>query len=265
MHVARATLIAGFAAAASAVPSNPFLSPRALTCPVSEVSCSGGSTDSCCVPDNGILVLSVQWLTGYCASNSCNISPPNFWTIHGLWPDNCNGEQVGNCDKSRQYSDVAERLQAFDPSLFNTLQPVWPSFKGSDMSSYDAFWSHEWQKHGTCYSPATPSVISRMFCFHNAREGQDVATFMSYTYELYRTYSLDTALANAGITPGGSYALTDIDNAITSAYPNIQASYTCTQDGNLSEVHLGLFATPKGALTGPSTGDSNTCSGNVNY
>ncbi|RKO88173.1 ribonuclease T2-like protein [Blyttiomyces helicus] len=259
MHPVRATLIAGLTAAASAVPSNWFLSPRALTCPASEVSCSSASTDSCCVPDNGILVLSVQWLTGYCASNSCNINPPNFWTIHGLWPDDCSGNQVGNCDDSRQYTDVAQQIQAFNPTLFKTLERVWPSFKGESLSAYDGFWSHEWQKHGTCYSPATPS------CFNNARTGEDVATFMSYAYHLYQTYSLDAALSKAGITPGGSYQLTDIDNAITSAYPNIQAAYLCTQDGNLSEVHLGLFATPKGAVTGPSTGDSNTCSGTVNY
>ncbi|RKO90419.1 hypothetical protein BDK51DRAFT_31534 [Blyttiomyces helicus] len=84
MHSVHAILIAGLAATASAVPSsNPFLSPRALTCPATEVSCSSDSTDSCCVPDNGILVVSVQWLTGFCPSNSCNINPPSVWTIPG--------------------------------------------------------------------------------------------------------------------------------------------------------------------------------------
>ncbi|RKO86462.1 ribonuclease T2-like protein, partial [Blyttiomyces helicus] len=156
MHATRAILFAALAATVSCFPSTkaPFLTARVSgSCSASDVSCS--VQDSCCVPDNGILVLSVQWLTGYCASNSCNIQAPSNWTLHGLWPDDCSGNQVGFCDQSRQYTDVAQRVQSFDNNLYQQLLSSWVSFKGSDTDSYNTFWSHEWQRHGTCFSPAS--------------------------------------------------------------------------------------------------------------
>ncbi|CAE7777072.1 unnamed protein product [Symbiodinium microadriaticum] len=60
------------------------------------------------------------------------------WTIHGLWP--------------RGVRDCANT--ALDVSTLSGLQPQlvsqWPSCLPS--SEAEAFWQHEWQKHGTCFS-----------------------------------------------------------------------------------------------------------------
>jgi ribonuclease I len=58
------------------------------------------------------------------------------WTLHGLWPssNDCSGPP-------------------FDPnaisSIESDLEAKWPSCYGKG-GGEDDFWSHEWEKHGTC-------------------------------------------------------------------------------------------------------------------
>ena len=57
-------------------------------------SCQNTSviTNTCCSPTPGGLVLQAQYWdtnTGYEKENQ--LLPKNSWTIHGLWPDNCDG------------------------------------------------------------------------------------------------------------------------------------------------------------------------------
>eukprot|EP00310_Coccolithus_braarudii_P009686 CAMPEP_0183360750 /NCGR_PEP_ID=MMETSP0164_2-20130417/56052_1 /TAXON_ID=221442 /ORGANISM="Coccolithus pelagicus ssp braarudi, Strain PLY182g" /LENGTH=156 /DNA_ID=CAMNT_0025535175 /DNA_START=131 /DNA_END=601 /DNA_ORIENTATION=- len=57
-------------------------------------------------------------------------------TIHGLWPqwaDSCGGPAFDESQIS---------------SILSQMQTDWPSCVGS--SSNEQFWSHEWEKHGSC-------------------------------------------------------------------------------------------------------------------
>ena len=97
---------------------------------------------------------SVQWLghspearicstvlTGCCA-HFCR----NDFTIHGLWPDYNDGSYPSFCTKTK-----------FNPSKVDDLLPElkaeWPTYaaKGGD-----AFWKHEYEKHGTCSTATFP-------------------------------------------------------------------------------------------------------------
>ena len=60
------------------------------------LSCSSGAqankTDSCCVETYGGLVLATQFWDVYTGFESQGqVLPKDSWTIHGLWPDFCNG------------------------------------------------------------------------------------------------------------------------------------------------------------------------------
>jgi hypothetical protein len=56
-------------------------------------------TDSCCTETFGGLVLSTQFWNTYTGLESQGqVLPKNTWTLHGLWPDFCNGSYTQYCD-----------------------------------------------------------------------------------------------------------------------------------------------------------------------
>jgi hypothetical protein len=56
-------------------------------------------TDSCCTETFGGLVLSTQFWNTYTGFESQGqVLPKNTWTLHGLWPDFCNGSYTQYCD-----------------------------------------------------------------------------------------------------------------------------------------------------------------------
>jgi hypothetical protein len=56
-------------------------------------------TDSCCTETFGGLVLSTQFWNTYTGLESqSQVLPKNTWTLHGLWPDFCNGSYTQYCD-----------------------------------------------------------------------------------------------------------------------------------------------------------------------
>ena len=66
------------------------------------------------------------------------------WCIHGLWP---------------QYSDNSYptfcRKVEFDPKLLEPIMMDLNEYWHSDRGDNDTFWSHEWEKHGSCYFSKT--------------------------------------------------------------------------------------------------------------
>lgn len=107
-------------------------------------SCQNTSavSDTCCFNAPGGALLQTQfWDT------SPPSGPTNSWTIHGLWPDNCDGTYEANCDSSRAYTNITQILQSFGQTdLLNYMNTYWTSNSGTN----EAFWEHEWGKHGTC-------------------------------------------------------------------------------------------------------------------
>tara|TARA_Y100000813_G_C23955137_1_gene254552 strand:+ start:27 stop:479 length:453 start_codon:yes stop_codon:yes gene_type:complete len=87
----------------------------------------------------------------------------NKWVIHGLWPQNSKSDYPQYC------KDVT-----FDPSLLDPikseLNKCWYSYTGDN----DAFWEHEWKKHGSC-------------CFTELNEYQ----YFNTTLDLYKKATLD--------------------------------------------------------------------------
>lgn len=143
------------------------------TCSNTQLSCSGSSTNTCCFNTPGGLFQQVQfWDTNPVTG------PTDSWTIHGLWPNNCDGTYSTSCDKSRAYTDITTLLEdAGKTDTLSAMQTYWLSNSESD----EKFWEHEWSTHGTCISTLKPS------CYTDYSTGDEAVDFFVTTVDLFQT------------------------------------------------------------------------------
>lgn len=99
-------------------------------------------------------------------------------TVHGLWPDNCDGTYQQFCDTSRQSTDITGVLTKFGKTeLLSYMQIYWKDYQGND----ETFWEHEWNKHGTCISTFDST------CYPNYQTNQEIPDFFQKTVDLFKT------------------------------------------------------------------------------
>ncbi|KAI7823039.1 ribonuclease T2 [Gamsiella multidivaricata] len=234
----------------SAVPLNHSVLSRRATCSADVLSCSSSGIDSCCLPSMGLLLLVQQWYDG--------LGPSNEFTMHGLWPDTCTGGQGPStgCDAKRIYDNVETRLQNYPgaPSGFlDQMNTYWSSYKGDN----NAFWAHEWSKHGTCVSNLAPT------CTSNYVQDQDVYSYFSKALALRSQYNLYQALAAAGINPGSNPNVADMHSAITKAF-GVDAQINC-DSGVLSEIWLFFHVKNSDQYVPTAPLSKGSCSGSISY
>ncbi|PYH87421.1 hypothetical protein BO71DRAFT_489584 [Aspergillus ellipticus CBS 707.79] len=209
------------------------------TCPSdSPLSCSSSSTEaSCCYNSPGGSLLQTQFWD-YDPSDG----PTDSWTIHGLWPDNCDGSYQEYCDDSREYSNITEILEAQNRTeLLTYMQEYWPDYEGADED--ETFWEHEWNKHGTCINTIEPS------CYTDYYAQEEVGDFFQQVVDLFKDLDSYTALSNAGITPSDSetYKLSDIQDALAAIHDGYTPYIECEDDA-LSELYY--YFNVKGSAIG---------------
>jgi len=143
------------------------------SCSNTQLSCVGSSSNTCCFNTPGGLFQQVQfWDT------NPSTGPDDSWTIHGLWPNNCDGTYSESCDTSRAYKDITTLLKnAGDTSTLDYMQTYWVS----DDESNEAFWDHEWETHGTCISTLDPS------CYTDYTTGEEAVDFFTTVVSLFKT------------------------------------------------------------------------------
>lgn len=227
-----------------------LLSPRSLynesnlnhTCAIEQsvLSCSASAdpskVDSCCSETFGGLVLSTQfWDTHTGLESSGQLLPLNSWTLHGLWPDFCNGSFTQYCDLSRQYdpnpsprtTNGQPNGTVISPYTGPSVDTFLPPFGKYDLLAYmnkywvsqgspnPSFWAHEFSKHATCYSTFDLPCYGPQYVEH-----EDVIDFFQTAVLYYERLPTYTWLANAGIVPSNTtkYSLADIQSALTTAY-----------------------------------------------
>lgn len=165
-------------------------------------SCTGTSYD--------FFLLVTQWDITECSCCFSCTSTNQFFTMHGLWPNDSDGDYPCNC------SDVP-----FDPSaiqsIITSMNTYWLSLNGPSQS----FWEHEWSKHGTCASDIFPDQLSYFTGALQARQKYDVVA----------------ALARANLSPSNTVGFTmqQFKNAVATAYgaaPAVQ----CDQNGNIETI-----------------------------
>ncbi|KAJ7492414.1 ribonuclease T2-like protein [Mycena latifolia] len=200
--------------------------------------------NTCCSPTPGGLVLQTQFWSTYTGLEKKGQNlPKGSWTIHGLWPDNCDGSFAQYCDLSRQYDPAPSA--GVPPYTGPGVDTFIKEFGRLDMLEYmenywinqgapnKDFWAHEFSKHATCTSTFDVACYGPSY-----KKNQDVIDFFDAVIRAFHQYPTFDMLASFGIVPSNktSYSLTTIQNALksqTAALPYLGCSHNGTV---LSEV-----------------------------
>lgn len=159
--------------------------------------------NTCCFLPAGQILQTQFWDT------QPDTGPSDSWTIHGLWPDNCDGSFPARCDPSRAYPDIEQILSSGGASASETLgymRTFWKDGGGHD----EALWRHEWGKHGTCVSSLDPR------CYGGGGGGgyrprEEAVDFFQTTVGLFRRLPTYRWLADAGIHPSAGVSTYGLD------------------------------------------------------
>lgn len=163
--------------------------------------------DICCMDDSWVLrkhaewnklILVHQWPVTVCkmAEKQCE-QLPNYWTLHGLWPDK---SEMCNDSWPFDLSNIQDLLEDMNKWWPNILHPN---------CSY--FWKHEWIKHGTC--------AASLSCLDSQHK------YFSKVLDLYSSVDLNSVLEKYGIKPSKTYKVKEIKDAVFNAFgiiPKIQ-------------------------------------------
>ncbi|KAI9679747.1 MAG: ribonuclease T2-like [Caeruleum heppii] len=197
-----------------------------VSCPNPQLSCQNTTAvaDTCCFnAPGGQLLLTQFW------NAAPDIGPTTSWTVHGLWPDKCDGTYEAYCDPARELkTDAATIIQSFGKTeLLNYMRTYWKSNDNDD----DGFWTHEFDKHGTCISTYEPQ------CYTGYTPQEEVVGYFEKTVDLFKTLNTYQILAASGILPSTTktYTSAEIQAAIAKTRGGREVTIGCSS-GALREV-----------------------------
>ncbi|KAH7916454.1 ribonuclease T2 [Hygrophoropsis aurantiaca] len=182
------------------------------------------AVDTCCTEYPGGLILQTQFWDTDVAD-----SPADSWTIHGLWPDNCDGTYTEDCDPSRDYTNITALLTTQNAtSTLDYMEQYWLNDDGTSQE----LWEHEWATHGTCYSTLEPSCLPS-----GSPAGAEAVAFFETVVRLFQTLPTYTWLAEAGITPtsDSTFTLEELLSALEAGSGGYTPALSC-DDGALDEI-----------------------------
>ncbi|KAK2732659.1 ribonuclease T2-like [Myotisia sp. PD_48] len=206
-NAAPTNLIAGSLLASSQLILGASAEPR--QCSIGgDLSCHNSTIveDTCCFNTPGGLLLLTQFWDA-----DPGTGPADSWTIHGLWPDNCDGSYEQYCDRSREYHNITKILKKQQRTeLLDYMSMYWKDYQGDD----ENLWEHEWNKHGTCISTLETK------CYSGYIPQEEVADYFQKSVDLFKGLNTYKILADAGIVPHSSktYTLGELEDAITGSF-----------------------------------------------
>ncbi|KAK3671444.1 Ribonuclease T2 precursor (RNase T2) [Recurvomyces mirabilis] len=206
------------------IPAPHHLEPYA-TCSNPQLSCHVNPIPDnlCCFNHPGGALLQTQFWDTHPVTG-----PQDSWTIHGLWPDNCDGTYEANCDDERAYRNISAILKSSGANgLLDFMQEYWVSDSGSS----EHFWEHEWSKHGTCISTLRPE------CYGDYQPTEEVPIFFNRTAGLFKSLPTYEWLSDAGIVPSSrtTYSTAQIQAALAAKHGGRDVYLGC-RSGQLNEV-----------------------------
>lgn len=215
---------------------------------------TSADSGSCCLETQGLMLQTQFWDTDVPGS------PENTWTIHGLWPDKCDGSYDANCGFSKSVNSVSSVLkEAGETELVDYMEKYWLNNNGNN----DKLYTHEFNKHGTCMT----TIASKCYP-EDAPANANVVDFAKLVVKTYQGLPTYKWLADAGITPSSSktYKASDVEAALEKGFG--KKVYIGCKGGKFNEVWY--FHKVKGSLLEDDlvkvdAVSSSTCSGNIKY
>ncbi|KAL1411773.1 hypothetical protein Q8F55_002740 [Vanrija albida] len=242
-------LAVGFAALAALATPAAALASDNHTCAVlpQYYSCELPSTevhyDTCCTPVEGLVLVTQFWDTYTGLEAQGSVLPKDSWTIHGLWPDRCDGSYGQYCDLKRQYdptpspktvtglangtvvppwtggdviTPILEKYGKFD--LLAYINKYWKSQGSPDWT----FWQHEFSKHATCFSTYDVGNDGTNDCYGPEYANATEASIIDFVESVARSqnkYPTWQWLAAADIKPSNKtgYPLAALQDTLTKA------------------------------------------------
>ncbi|KMT07058.1 hypothetical protein BVRB_6g153870 [Beta vulgaris subsp. vulgaris] len=162
-----------------------------------------------------------QWPGSYCdTKKSCCFpttgKPDADFGIHGLWPNYNDGSYPSNCDPNTPFD------QSEVSGLLRRMRTEWPTLACPSNDGLN-FWSHEWEKHGTC-------------------SALDQHSYFQISLDLKNQANLLQALTSAGIRPNGqTYSLESIKDAIKQGVgytPFVECNTDTSSNSQLYQIYL---------------------------
>ncbi|KAG5644612.1 hypothetical protein DXG03_008090 [Asterophora parasitica] len=184
--------------------------------------------DTCCSPTPGGLVLATQfWSTYTGLENKKQKLPKGAWTIHGLWPDNCDGSYEQYCDLSRQFDPKPSPAKFPDGTVI-------PAYKGPGRRRHQRVsYVGQFSKHATCTSTFDVKCYGPSY-----KKNQDVINYFDAAIRAYHLFPTFDVLAASGIVPSNktTYSLAQFERALAAQF-GTTPYLGCTNNGTvLSEV-----------------------------
>ncbi|ODH14019.1 hypothetical protein ACO22_06729 [Paracoccidioides brasiliensis] len=225
--------------------------PPQLSCKVDFIS-----QDRCCFNyPGGQLLLTQFW------DADPPTGPAEEWTIHGLWPDHCDGSYDQFCDANRRFNNISSIIEESGRvELLALMKTYWKDFRGDD----ENLWEHEWNKHGTCVSTLEPK------CYPDYVPQQEVVSYFQKTVNLFLGLPSYDILSAAGIHPSDTetYELDAIEKALKTVH-GVDVVVRC-RNGALNELFYhyniaGPFESGRFVPAAPVGGSSNCPKQGIRY
>lgn len=144
-------------------------------------------------------LLVVRWAGSGCLTQPSGCAVPSSaadWNLHGIWPNRNNTQWPSFCDDADKFD-----LNALGSSLVSQMNVYWTNF--DDPTSGSDFWSHEWDKHGTCAK--TDPLTSNQHDYFAA------------AVKLVQRLNIGATLSAAGIGGGSSVSVATVTNTLSAA------------------------------------------------
>jgi ribonuclease T2 len=163
------------------------------------------------------LLLVVRWSGAACVGvdSACYVpSNVNDFILHGLWPNRNDNSYPSFCDNN----DPFDSSQVTD--LIPSMEAFWTDVL--DQPGDTSFWSHEWDKHGTC--AITDSKVGSQHSYFQA------------ALDLRKQAAIMELLSSADITPSNttSYTTSKVNSAVSAG--SAPGYVYCAEDSTLQNA-----------------------------